>query len=468
MIELRPYQADLVRDTGAALRQHRSVLLQLPTGGGKTALAAHMLGRYAETGKRAIFCCHRIEILEQACEAFESLGIPFGVVAPGKHPNPYYPIHICSIDTLRARIRRGKSMPPADLVCIDEGHHAVSPTWQFVLNHYAAQRWLFLSATPERMDGRGLGDVAETMICGPTVEWLIQNGYLAQYDAYAPSAPDLAGTHTARGDYVQAEVEAKMDKPSITGDAIGHYLKICPGKRAIAFCVSIKHSKHVAQQFQAAGVLAMHVDGETPRDDRRAIMDEFRRNEIQVLTSVDIFGEGVDVPGLDASILLRPTKSLGLCLQQIGRCLRATDGKRAIILDHAGNLARHGLPDDEREWTLDGRKAKKRGEAIIAVKTCPQCFACHRPAPACPTCGFRYEIESREVIHVDGVLAKVDKDSMRRMKHDEEKSAKTLGELIALGTARQYQNPIGWAHMVIDRRNGWRLKPGNEKYRRVG
>lgn len=453
MVDLRPYQVKMIDDAREALRSHRSVVIQSATGSGKTAVASWMLGRAADIGKRSVFCVHRQEILDQAAETFDDFGIKYGIVAPGYSPSPFVPIQICSIDTLRSRIKRGKPTPQADMVITDECHHSVSAGWRLVLGHYANAHHIGLSATPERFDGKGLSDLFDTMVCGPSVRWLIDHGYLSHYRAFAPNTPDMAGVHTERGDYKHDENEATMDKPSITGDAVAHYLRLAKGKRGVAFCVSIKHSQHVAAQFNMAGVPATHFDGTTDRSERRRVIEAFRRGDIMVLTNVDLVSEGFNLPAMEVSMMLRPTKSLALALQQIGRSLRAIEGKEyALILDHAGNLARHGLPDDDREWSLLGRKErkKKEDEAVIALKTCPQCYNVHRPANACPSCGHLYVIIGREVDHKDGDLAEIDADAFRRNRKREIGQARDRGALEAIAAARGYKP--GWVDYIMSAR----------------
>lgn len=463
---LRPYQTDLVDRTRAALARHKSVLVQLATGGGKTGLASFMLGRAAERGKRSVFTVHRQELLEQTQKTFAEFGIPCGVVAPGHYPRPHELVQIASIDTLRSRLKRGKPVPPADMLVVDEAHHLAAPTWQFVKGSYAEKnagiRTIGLSASPERRDGKGLDDQFDVMVEGPSVRWLMDNGFLADYRAFAPSAPDLSGVHTVKGDYDKAEAEAAMDKSSITGDAIDHYIRHARGRKFIAFCVSIKHSLHTMEQFRAAGVACWHVDGETDRAERKMAMDDFRRGDLQGLLNVDLFGEGLDVPDAEVMIGLRPTKSLALFLQQCGRVLRPQPGKTALILDHGSNLARHGLVDDERHWSLQGRKARKKieedAEDNVQTRQCPACFYVHRPAPSCPACGHVYEAQPREVEERAGELVEIDKERMRHAMKEETRNARTEEALTALGRSRGYANPEGWARVQVRIREEYRAK----------
>jgi DNA repair protein RadD len=454
--QLRPYQESLIADARGLLRSHDSVLIQAPTGSGKTALAAYMLGSASSRGRRSWFICHRAELVEQTALTFEKVGIQYGTIAAGFPLNPYMPVQICSIDTLKGRI--GRYQLP-NLIVWDECHHTAAAGWRRVKDANPQAKHVGLSATPERLDGKGLDDLFTAMVPGPSVEWLIQQGFLAQYRAFAPPGPNMSGVHTRMGDFARGENESVMDKPTITGDAIRHYMRYARGKSAVAFCVSVKHSQHVAAEFRAAGVVAVHLDGSMAKAERKSAVAAFRRGEIQVLTNVDLFGEGFDLPSLEVSILLRPTQSLSLYLQQVGRCLRPDPGKeKALILDHAGNIARHGLPDEPRSWSLEGRKKKKTNgagdEPAMPVRQCPKCYASHRPSPKCPECGHVYQIVAREPETVDADLVEVDLDAARQRRVIENRSAESIAQLIEMGSARGYRRPIIWAAHYSKSRKG--------------
>lgn len=437
MPELRPYQVSLIGKARAALRSHRRVLLQAPTGSGKTVIIGNIFQSAAAKGSRGLFIVHRVELIEQTRRTFAEFGIPYGVIAAGYEPDPARAIQIASIDTLKARLKRGLATD-YKLVAWDECHHIAAAGWKSVAARLPLAYHVGLTATPQRLDGAGLKHAFDAMVHGPSTAALIVQGFLAPFKAFAPTLPDLSGLKTRMGDYAHADTA--MDRPSITGDAVATYQRLAAGKRALAFCASVEHSEHVAASFRAAGIPAIHVDGETPRDERLAAMEAFRAGDVHVLTSVDIFGEGVDVPAMEAAILLRPTKSLALHLQQCGRALRPQPGKTALILDHAGNCHRHGLPDDEREWTLEGR-VKRPGATEAPVKQCPACFAvCRIAVLACPECGAEFPVKPREVAEVAGELTPFE----RRARGFEEYQATSLAELQAIGRARGYKP--GWAY----------------------
>jgi superfamily II DNA or RNA helicase len=447
VIVLRDYQQRAIDDVRQAIAAgHRRVLLQAPTGSGKTVLMAFMASGAARRGKRTMFVVHRQELLYQASATFDAQGIDHGIIAPG-HSMTRDPIQVASVQTL---VRRLDRVAPPDLMIFDEAHHCPSSTWRRVFQRYPEAKMVGLTATPTRLDGRGLDDLFDVMVRGPGVRELIDTGYLSDYTVYAPPIGiDVSAVRTRAGDFAKEQLAGAVDKPTITGDAVRHYLRFARGRRAIAFCVSIAHSEHVATQFQAVGVTAQHIDGKEDSRRRRRIMERFAAGDIQVLTNCDLVSEGLDVPGVEAAILLRPTQSLSLYLQQVGRALRPQPGKTAIILDHAGNVLRHGLPDDEREWTLQGRPRKRgKGERPpeVRVTQCPVCFACHAPAPICPACGHVYETQGRDIEHVEGELERIDADEFRRQRQREVGRARTLEELEAIAETRGYSK--GWAFHI--------------------
>jgi superfamily II DNA or RNA helicase len=443
----------MIQEARQASIEHSGVIIQSPTGSGKTVIGSTIAQSAASKGGGVIFTVHRDFLIDQTAQTFQAVGLDnFGIIAAGVTPNPRPLAQIAAIDTLKNRLDK---VAVPKLLIVDEAHHSVAAGWAKVINHFKARgtKVLGLSATPIRLDGRGLGEHYDYMVKGPSVRWLIDNKFLCDYEAYVPSSIDLSGVHTRMGDFVKAEAEEVVDKPTITGDAIREYSAKAPGKRAVVFCISIAHSEHVCAQFNAAGIRAAHIDGTTPKDERKRILAAFRRGEILVLTSVDIFGEGFDLPAVEVAILLRPTQSLSLHLQQIGRALRMLAGKdRALILDHVGNLMRLGLPDSDFDWSLDGKKkrAKKPGEEpSVFVKQCESCYSVFWPPPQCPRCGHVHETQAREIEHVEGELQKITPEMRKAIsmaKKREVGMAQSLEDLERIGKVRGYKD--GWAEKV--------------------
>jgi DNA repair protein RadD len=472
-VQLRQYQLNLIHNVRVGLRAHNSVLLQSATGSGKTVIATNMLKNASEKGNRSFFVVHRQELVDQTAETFNEAGLNYGIIASGYTPNPIPNVQICSIQTLKNKLDIVKT---PTLIIFDEAHHCVSSSWRVVKDYFKDAKIIGLTATPCRLDGKGLKDIFDKIILGPPVPWLMENinpdtnlPYLADYKLYCPNTPDLAGIKTIAGDYDKKEISLLMDNNMIIGDAIGHYKKLADGKRAIIFCAGIEHSKHTAEQFNAAGYPAAHLDGCISKEQRREVIRNFKEGKIKILSNVDIVGEGFNVPSVEVCIMLRPTKSLTIYLQQVGRCLRPEPGKKhAIILDHAGNSLpnRHGLPDDERDWVgyFNGTKKRKKDDIPadrIISKMCDKCYCVHKPAPKCPDCGNIYIVVSRELEQVDGDLIEIDKNLARQARLKEQSEAKTLDQLIELGKKRGYKD--SWAHNLFNFRQAKQQQYFNNK-----
>lgn len=454
-LTLRDYQqkgVDAIRKIFVAGK--RSPLYVLPTGGGKTVVFSYIAINTAARAKRVLVLVHRIELLRQTSAKLVESNVEHGLINANFTPNPLASVQIASVQTLVRRL--DKTRLDYDLVIVDEAHHAVANTWKKILNKMPGARVLGVTATPIRGDGSGLSDMFDSMIVGPTIRELTERGHLVPSVVYAPTSKlDLSKVKIVQGDYDQRQIEAIVDNTQITGDAVEYYTKICPGVPCVVFCVSVKHAEHVAEKFMSAGYRAQTVDGTMEDGQRRRLISGLSNGNVQVLTSCDLISEGTDVPSIQCAILLRPTQSTGLFLQQIGRGLRPAPGKtKCIILDHVGNVMTHGMPDEDRDWTLEGeekrsKKKRKDQELNIRVKQCPACFAMHKPLPACPICGHAYEVEDITPPEIDGTLREMkeeDKLNLRRIRNKEIGQAKTYDELAAIGNQRGYKP--GWARHV--------------------
>jgi len=459
---LRPYQIDLVNRARANfVRGLKSQIIQLSTGGGKTLLTASMIKSSLAKGKSALFIVHRRELVEQSAAAFSAQGIPHGIIASGYLENYDHKVQIASIQTLTRRLDRLRYEP--DLIVFDECHHTAASNWADLFQHFSASFKIGLTATPCRLDGKGLRLFYEDIVSGPAMGELINQGFLSDYKLFAPSHIDVSGVHTKMGDYIRSELAEIVDTPKISGDVIREYKKLANGKRAAVFCINVEHSKHVTEQFNLAGIKAEHVDGSSDREYRSAAIDRFRRGETLVLSNVEIFSEGFDISSIECAILLRPTKSLSLYLQQVGRALRPAPGKDfAIIIDHVRNVQMHGLPDDDRDWSLDGVKSKiKKNE--LSVKICPACFAALRiTVSVCNVCGHAIPSKGNGIdiqsLGTNDSLKEVDKKNFKRSKVDIDKAkAKTKDELMALAVSRGYKKPHAWVFMIMQARQRKKL-----------
>jgi superfamily II DNA or RNA helicase len=386
--ELRPYQTDAVGRVRDALRRSRRVLLTSPTGSGKTIMFAWLACAVAAHGSRILILAHRTELAHQISEALTAFGVAHGLIAAGR-PTSGEPVQVAMVLTLINRLYR-HNVVDYDLVVVDEAHHSVASSWQRILAAFPQAYLLGVTATPERLDGRPLRDLYDELVMAPTVTELVAAGFLSPAVTYAaPVSPDLTGIRTRLGDFEQGALAERMTNGKLIGDAVEHYRKLSPQLPGLAYCVGIAHSMATAEAFNGAGFSAVHVDGETPKDERRQAIADLGAGKLDLITNCGLFSEGVDVPLLGLVIMLRPTQSLALYLQMAGRALRIGGGKRrALILDHAGNWERHGLYDFPHCWSLEGREKSNAGQL---VRRCPQCDAVIPIATdECPECGFEF------------------------------------------------------------------------------
>ena len=462
MLKLRDYQEVVVEHIRQSYRDgFKSPLLVLPTGSGKTVVFSYVAAQTSSRGKRVLILVHRIELLRQTANKLSEAGVYHGLINPKYTPNLHAPVQVASVQTVVNRLNK---IHPPDLIIIDEAHHALAGTWRKVIEAFPNARVLGVTATPCRGDGTGLGlsagGVFDDIVMGPQIAELIDMGFLVKPRIYAPKEKlDLSAVRTIRGDYDAKQLNEVVDKPTITGDAVQHYMRLCPGTPAVVFCVSVNHAQHVAEEFRRAGFRAYHADGTLDDDVRGRILGGLGNGTVDVVTSCDLISEGTDIPAIGCAILLRPTQSLGLYIQQVGRALRTADGKsQAIILDHVGNVITHGLPDEERQWSLDGTKKTKRkkndDEPNVRVSQCPSCFMIHEPGPVCTSCGHVYEVKNdKGPEQVDGELVEMteaQKQAIKRSKVQQVAKAKTLEELERIAEERGYKP--GWAKHVYNSR----------------
>jgi DNA repair protein RadD len=450
-MQLRPYQQQAIIDLRLAYRGGaRAPLLVAATGAGKTVILAAITAGAVERGRRVLILVHRRELIRQASAKLTQAGVTHGIIAAGFQPSDH-PVQVASVQTLARRLERQHWQ--SDLIVIDEAHHAIAGTWAKVISHWPDSFLLGVTATPIRQDGRGLGAMFDCLVLGPSTDKLVAAGYLTPVKIYAPpQVADLTGIRTRAGDYANDQAAAAMTRPTVTGDAISHYQRIAAGQPAIAFCCNVNHATTVSDAFNAAGISSATLLGNTT--DRDALVARFAGGALQVLVTVDVVSEGFDCPGAAVAILLRPTQSEGLYLQQVGRVLRPAPGKdHALILDHVGNVHRHGFPDDVRPWTLDDARQRtgRSGPPAPCVRTCESCFAAFAPQPICPVCGTPSKLSTRELKQQEGELQELARAAVERARHRDRRQqsqARTLQELIHIGQARGMKNPVAWAKHV--------------------
>lgn len=405
---LRDYQLAGDEQLRSLIRAGKRRLLTVaPTGAGKGTWLADVVRRAVANGKRCIFVVAGREIVLDFSRRLDGLHLDHGIIM-GDHPRrrPWLNVHVASVDTLRRR-----NPPAADILLFDECDLNIN-AWVSLIQHYPQAIFLGTTATPIRVDGRGLGELFEAMIEWPQAPELMARGYLVRPVLYGPNPPDLAGVHRVAGEFNQREVATVVDRPKLVGDAVEHWVRhdgrLLP---TAAFGVNRAHARHIRDAFTAAGFQFAYVDGETPSDERQRTWHALREHTIHGCVSIGVIGRGWDMPALSCLIDLAPTASLARCLQRWGRVLRPAPGKeRTLILDHAGNWMRHGLPDEQREWTLEGAKRKPRADRdpALSVRMCLQCWAAFSSREStCPHCGWQYVAKTVQPETVAGELQEI-------------------------------------------------------------
>ena len=438
-LSLRDYQKTLYRGVVSAFMQGNCrPLVVAPCGAGKSYLFAEMIRR---TRGEALVLTHREELKAQHEALLNAQGITNARVAM----------------ILTEANRLGQYPKPA-LIITDEAHLSRSNSWMKVIEYYDTYT-VGLTATPCRLDGKPLGDIYDALVEGVDTKWLIKNKRLAPYEYYAPTLVETDGLRRIAGDYVVSDLEKLMAERAIYGDVIKTYKGLAPGERAIAYCVSVKHAKETAAAFNAAGIRAEAISASTEARRRAEIMDDFRAGRIDVLCNVGIISEGVSIDEVTCCMLLRPTESVALGIQQMMRCMRYLPGKTAKIIDFVGNFTRIGLPDDDRKWSLTQALPKRRqlnDEGNFYIRSCPQCFLTFKTAPVCPYCGAAYPLKPRELkAHEEIELNRITEEEMQKVQAAKKKAriqqgrAQSFEELIKLGRERGYKNPAYWAAQVM-------------------
>lgn len=445
-MSLRAYQVEAVDQIWAA-RGSRPLLVA-PTGSGKTVMAGELIRREVEAGGRVVFVAHTREIIQQTATRLAAEGQRVGVVMGQEPSDPGAPVQVASIQTLGARIDRG--LPAASLVIVDEAHHIRAATYETVVDRYTGSGSVLvgLTATPIRSDGKGLGEWFGELVQTVDVPDLIETGFLADFRFWVATPPDLASVKVRAGEYAPEQLEEVMTRSEVIGDVVDSYLRHLSGRTCLVFCVSIQHSKQLAERFLGRGIEAAHVDGTTPKPERDAVFAALAGKRIRVVTNVALVSEGFDAPSLDGVILARPTKSLGLARQQMGRVLRPPGP--VVIVDHAGVYLEHGLPDAEITWSLDLDRPAVKGAAV--TKVCPECGAVIPGGVSeCPECGAEQARRAVVQEHVDATLVEVrrTKKAQREMAAQAKRQAHedmVTAYAKVLLEAHRGKRKMGWAH----------------------
>ena len=473
-VHLRPYQEQGIEGIeDARQRGVRRLLAVAPTGSGKTVLIGRVVSDALLRGETVLVVAHRRELIQQTYRKLCDAGVPeeqIGVImGDDTRRRPSAPVQVASIDTLRRRVK-----PDAQLVIIDEAHRALAASYVTLREAYPDAFHLGFTATPYRADNRGLGEYYDELLVVTTIGHLIDLGFLVEARVLTVpkgELPNLRGVHTRGGDYDQKELADAVDQQRLVGNIVEHWMQHAGGVRTVAFAVTVMHSKHIADRFCAAGIPAEHLDGMTPASERDAILARLDAGTTRVVTNVGVLCEGWDQPSVKCCILARPTKSTGLYIQQAGRILRPwTDPEtgvapRALILDHAGCAREHGLPQDEREFSLEATsKQARKQKPKPTVRVCDGCQAVLRAQErVCPECGFFFT-ETREVPEeVEGALVEARPGEPAKMVA-QQKQKKGIRESWARGMQRTVYEQLRALARSKKQDEDWAVARFQERY----
>ena len=451
-MELREYQNTAIDDIRTSFKKgNKKVLLVSPTGSGKTVIACAMIQKALEKNKQCLFVAHRRELVYQTINKLFDYGITSGVLMSGQPETQFENVQVASIQTFTARKKNiDFHKPKGDLIILDEAHRSTSKSFSDLIEMYPDSFIIGLTATPIRGDGKGLGNIYEDLVeCG-TVKSLQKQGYLVNTKYFAPTLPDLSKIQIVQGDYEKKELSKRMNTTKLVGDLVQHYIDHANNRPTVVFASSVAHSKYIAKMFQQNGIPSGHIDGTMEEIERETVLDAMKKNKIQVLSNCMVLTEGWNLPKVSAVVLARPTKSLGLWLQMIGRSLRPHENKdNTIIFDHAGCIYEgFGFPDDDRFWKLavskDKKERKKKEMQPISKQpfSCVQCDFIYRPTkenPECPNCSYKPTQKSVKLLIKQGRLKELSKPKETKA-HDKKK---WYAQLLFIAKQKGYN--IGWS-----------------------
>lgn len=388
MFQLFDYQQDLIDKARNALAAgNQGVLIVSPPGSGKSVVISEIAKLTVKKGGHVLFFVHRQELVKQIKDSFKQQGVD---------------LNHCTILTVGKVANRLNILAKPDLIIVDESQHSRAKTYQKIFNYYSDVPRLGFTGSPWRLSGKGFKDIYSAMVLGPTAKWLIENKKLAPFTVYGYQLGDKSTLKSgSTGDYTKKSLN-NYTKSIIHGDIVKSWLKFAKDRKTIIYCHSTSFSKEVAQSFRDAGINAVHADAKTPESKRDKIMVDFKEGKIKILCNVDLVSEGFNVPDCSCVVLLRPTQSLVIYLQQSMRAMRYQPNKHAIIIDQVGNFERFGLPDTDYKWTLEDREKHPRKDSGstegLQIKTCPDCFAVIKAeCVKCPICGHDFSIEIRKI-----------------------------------------------------------------------
>ena len=435
-MKLRDYQEELVDGIKQSMiAGNHSIIVQSPPRSGKTVVMAHIAKSATDKNNKVLFFSHRKEINEQVYKTFENNEVNMDLV---------------TIGGVQSLVRKLDKLDEPTIILIDEAHHSKASSYKKIIDYFPNAYKLLFTGTPVRLDGSGFDDIADDLILGKSVKWLQKHGRIAPFKYYAPQLIDVAGLKKRAGEFTKQSVDDTM-KTVVFGDVIKHYEKLAKGKQAIVYTHSVEASENVSKAFNDAGYNSMAVSGKTPKEERETAMRAFRNGDLKIMVNCELFTEGIDLPNVDVCIMLRPTQSLSLYLQFAMRALNPREGKTAIIIDHVGNVERFGLPNQDREWSLQGIVKKKQTAKIgePTVRVCEMCFATFwSKERICPECGYENDPTKQEIELIREAELKEIKEEHQRKIREKVQTYVTPDMCQSMDELKEYQLLHGY-------KNGW-------------
>lgn len=434
MIALRDYQHELLDGIHQSMaNDNKRIMVQSPAGSGKTVTMSELVRRANEKNNRVLTVVHRNELVSQISQTFSANNVDWNLSQVGM------------VQTISNRVKKGTVIEPT-IIVIDEAHHALSKTYRNIINAFPNAYVIGFTATPCRLNGQGFTDLFDDIVLGKSVKWLIDNKRLAPYKYLSIDLINHEKLKHQRGEYSQKSISEAFNK-KIYGDVLKNYEQHAKGLKTIIYAYNVESSKRVAEQFKQKGYKAYHLDGKAKTQERLEVVEKFRNGEIDILTNAELFGEGFDIPDCHCVILLRPTESLSLFIQQTMRAMRYQPNKKAIIIDLVNNWSIHELPDSDRDWLkyFEGKPPREKSE--IHVKECPECLnVIFSNQKQCPTCGYDFTAETKETAYAveDVELEEITEENIIRLQFKKPSECKSMKELYELAESLNYKP--GWAY----------------------
>jgi len=451
-MELRQHQIEIINETRREIASgNKKPLIFAPCSFGKTIVAAEIARLAVEKGNKVLFLLHRRLLAYQTKDKFDDYGLHSSIIMAGYDTDFTAPIMISTVQTYSRRLmlddpRANTFFHDAEVLFCDEAHLGISQSYKKIYEYYKDKVLIGLTGSPARGDQRGLGEVFSCIVKSIGIGDLTEQGWLVPLRYYAAESPDLSNVRITGGEFNKGDLQKTMNKEKLIGDVLENWLRIGENRPTIVFSSGVKHSRNLKEQFEKAGIPAAHLEAHSPHEERMQVLKDFREGRITVVCNCQLFTEGYDADFVGCIAIARPTKSLPLWIQMVGRGQRIIDGKNDCkILDFGGNIERHGLIDWDREWTLDGTKqawSKPKREKTVALVKCRACHYVFMGESKCPLCGTIVASFGKKIMTVEAELEELDAKNM--------KNNTVIDKRRYLGMLKHFVNDRGYNPKMIN------------------